>query len=115
MAIAGLGVAHKRGVRIPEDLSVIGFDGTDLAAYVHPPLTTVTTNPFGWGQAAARTLLSSVDRGDPAATPDVDLEPGRLEVRASTARVTPSTAGTARRRASGTSTSRKPTSRKEKR
>lgn len=115
MAIAGLGVAHRRGVRIPEDLSMIGFDGTDLAAHVHPPLTTVTTNPFGWGQSAARTLLTSVDRGDPAATPDVELEPGRLEVRASTARIRPSTAHTARRRASGTTTSRKPSSRKENR
>jgi DNA-binding LacI/PurR family transcriptional regulator len=85
MAIAGLSVAHNRGLRVPEDLSVTGFDGTELASHVHPALTTVTTNPLGWGQAAARTLLAVIERGTPRGIDDVVLDPPRLEIRQSTA------------------------------
>lgn len=85
MAIAGLSVAHNRGLRVPDDLSVTGFDGTELASHVHPALTTVTTNPFGWGQAAARTLLAVIERGTPRGIDDVVLDPPRLEIRQSTA------------------------------
>lgn len=85
MAIAGIGVAHNRGLRVPRDLSVTGFDGTELASHVHPPLTTVVSSPFAWGQAAARSLLAVTDRGalDVA---DIDLAPARLDMRSSTAR-----------------------------
>lgn len=86
MAIAGIGVAHNRGLNVPEDLSVTGFDGTELASHVHPPLTTITTNPFAWGQASATALLGRIRRAGPEAVEDVNLEPGRLEVRGSTAR-----------------------------
>jgi len=86
MAIAGLGVMHHRGLRVPDDMSVTGFDGTELASYVHPPLTTITTNPFAWGQAAATMLLGVIDPGAPTTIANVHLEPGRLEVRGSTAR-----------------------------
>ena len=86
MAIAGLGVAHNRGLRVPRDLSVTGFDGTELAEHVHPPLTTVVGNPFAWGQAAARSLLAVADRRTLGAPADVNLDPARLEVRRSTAR-----------------------------
>jgi DNA-binding LacI/PurR family transcriptional regulator len=85
MAIAGIGVAHSRGLRVPKDLSVTGFDGTELASHVHPALTTITTDPFGWGQAAARTLLQAAGRGHQGSIADVDLAPGQLEVRSSTA------------------------------
>ena len=85
MAIAGLSVAHNRGLRVPDDLSITGYDGTELASHVHPTLTTVQTNPFGWGQAAARTLLTVIERGTPLGIDDVVLDPPRLVVRESTA------------------------------
>jgi DNA-binding LacI/PurR family transcriptional regulator len=81
MAVAGMAVAQERGFAVPERLSITGFDDTELAAYTHPALTTVRTNAFGWGQAAARVLLDLV-AGDPAE--DTELAPGELVVRGST-------------------------------
>jgi len=84
MAIAGLGVAQRLGINVPRDLSITGFDGSDVGAYLHPALTTVTTAAGDWGRAAAELLLRVVD--DPA-TPqtDVVLPPATLVIRDSTA------------------------------
>jgi len=82
MAVAGLSTAIGRGVLVPQELSVTGFDDSPVAAHLQPPLTTVRSDVVGWGAAAARALLALVD-GDPQ--PPVDLAPARLVVRASTA------------------------------
>ncbi len=81
MAIAGLAVARERGIEVPDTLSITGFDDTELAAHVRPPLTSVRTDPFDWGRAAARTLLDLIDGKGSA---DVDMPPAQLIVRAST-------------------------------
>ncbi len=82
MAIAGITVAHELGVRVPQDVSMTGFDDTELAAHVRPPLTTIRMDAVGWGRAAARTLLAAIE-GEEA--PDVELPPAQLVVRQSTA------------------------------
>ena len=82
MAVAGLGVALRSGFRVPDDLSITGFDGSDVAEYIHPSLTTVTTSVVEWGRAAAHLLLTSISGGD---VHNVALEPGRLVIRESTA------------------------------
>ncbi|WP_020573598.1 LacI family DNA-binding transcriptional regulator [Actinopolymorpha alba] len=82
MAIAGISAAQDLGLQVPGDLSVTGYDDTELAAHIHPALTTVRTNVFGWGQVAARALLSLID-GE--AVGDVKLEPAQLVARRSTA------------------------------
>jgi len=84
MAIAGLGVAQRLGLDVPRELSITGFDGSDVGEYVHPALTTVTTAVQDWGRAAAELLLRLVD--DPATSvADVTLPPARLVIRDSTA------------------------------
>ncbi|WP_203589752.1 LacI family DNA-binding transcriptional regulator [Streptomyces sp. SID13031] len=88
MAIAGMGAAQQAGLRVPEDLSVAGFDDSELAEFVHPGLTTVRADPYAFGEAAARTLNQLID-GDGllsgTAVPDVELPPARLIIRRSTA------------------------------
>ncbi len=58
MAAGVLAEAHRRGVVVPGLLSVAGFDDTDLAAVVWPPLTTVRQPVRAIGAAAADLLLA---------------------------------------------------------
>ncbi len=81
MAIAGLAVAAARGVGVPTQLSVVGYEDTELGAHLQPPLTTVSTDVIGWGRAAAKRLLELVDQQPPTDSP---LEPPQLVVRGST-------------------------------
>ncbi|WP_020392959.1 LacI family DNA-binding transcriptional regulator [Kribbella catacumbae] len=83
MAIAGLGAAQQAGLTVPDDLSVAGFDDSELAEFVHPGLTTVRADPYRFGEAAAQTLNQLID-GD-SGVPDVELPPARLIIRRSTA------------------------------
>ena len=53
MAIAGLAAGQQRGLRIPGDLSVVGFDDGEISAHLPVPLSTVRTDAYGWGRAAA--------------------------------------------------------------
>lgn len=82
MAIAGLGRAQQRGLRVPDDLSITGFDDVEIGRHVHPALTSVATDARGWGAAAARALLDAIGGASPEA---LTLPDPRLIVRASTA------------------------------
>jgi DNA-binding LacI/PurR family transcriptional regulator len=82
MAIAGMSVAHQRGLRLPDDLSVTGLDGSQIGTYVYPSLTTLKNDPTEWGLASAIALLRLIEEGD---AHNVALPPAELVVRASTA------------------------------
>jgi DNA-binding LacI/PurR family transcriptional regulator len=82
MAVAGLGVAQRLGLRVPQDLSITGFDDTELGRYIHPSLTSVATDARAWGSAAGRALLDALS-GAPAA--HVELAEPTLILRESTA------------------------------
>ncbi|WP_436535756.1 LacI family DNA-binding transcriptional regulator [Actinoplanes sp. HUAS TT8] len=82
MAIAGLAVAHEYGLAVPAQLSVTGFDDTELAGYVSPALTSVRTDPYLWGREAAQVLLDLIESGRAG---DVPVPAGQLMIRASTA------------------------------
>ena len=60
MAAAALGVARARGLVVPGDLSVVGFDDFPLAAHCSPPLTTVRVDYARFGETAAETLLAVI-------------------------------------------------------
>ncbi|GIH26283.1 LacI family transcriptional regulator [Acrocarpospora phusangensis] len=57
IALALMWVARERGLRVPEDLSVVGFDDTEIAAMTSPPLTTVRQPLREMGVVALRTAL----------------------------------------------------------
>ncbi len=61
MAAGVLAAAHSREIAVPAKLSVAGFDDTDLAKVVWPPLTTVRQPVHGLGAVAAELLLSLPD------------------------------------------------------
>jgi LacI family transcriptional regulator len=82
MAIGAYKAARERGVRVPEELSIVGFDDMQLAGHVQPPLTTVAQDKAGLGVAAARALLRQIAGAD--ATEHVTL-PIELIERGSTA------------------------------
>jgi len=86
MAIAGLGVAQRLGLRVPDDVSITGFDDTELARHIHPALTSVATDAREWGSAAARALLAALEGAAPV---HAELAAPRLVVRASTGRASP--------------------------
>ncbi|HWM07478.1 MAG TPA: LacI family DNA-binding transcriptional regulator [Actinophytocola sp.] len=81
MALSAIAVAAELGIRIPDDLSITGYDDTDLAGYVHPALTTVRADARGWGEVAARTLLELIEGH---AVADTALPPAELVLRRST-------------------------------
>ncbi|MBC7725965.1 MAG: LacI family DNA-binding transcriptional regulator [Burkholderiaceae bacterium] len=81
MAIAGMGVAQRDGLRVPEDLSVTGFDDSDVGRHINPSLTTVSTAAQVWGEAAATALLRVVSGEQ---IDHIELSPALLVVREST-------------------------------
>lgn len=57
-ALELLSVLHQRGIRVPEDLSVIGFDGIAAGAYAVPPLTTISQDMEAKARMAVEALFS---------------------------------------------------------
>ncbi|MGA3326981.1 MAG: LacI family DNA-binding transcriptional regulator [Terriglobia bacterium] len=83
-AIAAIRAIHEAGLRVPEDISVVGFDDIPSAAYCIPALTTVRQPLREMGEIAARTLLNRIE-DDETYLPEIVIEP-ELVVRQSTAR-----------------------------
>jgi LacI family transcriptional regulator, repressor for deo operon, udp, cdd, tsx, nupC, and nupG len=83
MAMGVMQVARRRGLRIPEQLSVVGFDDIRFASYLDPPLTTISQPMRSIGEGTVRLLLEILN-GNIAAPESVTL-PHTLVVRSSTA------------------------------
>jgi LacI family transcriptional regulator len=88
-ALVASRTAQRQGLRVPADLSIVGFADLEMARYGNPPLTTIA-QPFAeLGSAAVRSLLAAserLDRQEKAETVEV-LLPNHLVVRESTAPV----------------------------
>ncbi|MFD9977400.1 LacI family DNA-binding transcriptional regulator [Streptomyces sp. NPDC059017] len=83
MALGAIRAARQRGLEVPDDISVVGFDDSPLIAFTDPPLTTVRKPVPAMGQAAVRTLLEEIG-GTPAPHSEFVFMP-ELVVRGSTA------------------------------
>ncbi|WP_327187314.1 substrate-binding domain-containing protein [Streptomyces sp. NBC_01334] len=75
------------GLRIPQDVAVVGFDDVELASYTCPALTTNHQPMREMGEAAARLLLDHVRRS-PEAAPSRTI-PTSLVIRSSTLQPSP--------------------------
>lgn len=81
-AIGGLKTIRTHGLKVPDDISLVGFDDLPLTLYVDPPLTTVRQPKYDMGRLAMQVLLKLIAGVD--AEQDVKVT-GKLIVRQSTA------------------------------
>ncbi len=85
MAVGAIRALREAGRRVPDDVSIMGFDDMPLASYCDPPLTTMRQDLARIGREAARLLVREVDRPEAACCEHLSL-PAELVVRGSTAR-----------------------------
>ncbi len=81
MAIGARLALYRRGIRVPDDVSIIGFDDQPPSAYVTPPLTTVRQPAFQMGSESAHAMLRLLS----GASTNVPEFKGELIIRESTA------------------------------
>ena len=94
-AIGSIRAFQDAGLRVPEDISVVGFDDIRIAVHNNPSLTTVRQPLQKMGEIAARTLLNRIEEHEDW-VPEIAIEP-EFVVRNSTARA-PALAGGSRDR-----------------
>ena len=90
MALGLLRALHERGRRVPEDISVVGFDDVPEAAFYWPALTTVSQDFSELGRRALALAVAAL-RGEPEAS--LELIQPTLEVRSSTSAPSPGAIG----------------------
>ncbi len=66
IAIGALSVAYKEGIKVPDDLSIIGYDNLKVAEMSIPPLTTVAQPLYEMGKIATNMLFSMIKNGNTA-------------------------------------------------
>ena len=82
MAAAAVGVAHRMGLHIPADLSIVGFDDTQLATSIWPELTTIRQPIAEMARSAVALLQEQLRDGEIPEEPEHVL-PYQLVVRGS--------------------------------
>jgi len=83
IAVLAVRALRLLDLRIPDDISVAGFDDTDLTVYMDIPLTTVAQDTFEIGRRAAQLLIDQIENRQPPT--ENQLVPTQLRVRESTA------------------------------
>ena len=83
IALGCYAALRARGLRVPEDVSVVGYNGSRLCDDVNPPLTSIHVPKYDIGRRAADLLIEAVE--DRQAMPAMVLFPATLQVRESTA------------------------------
>lgn len=85
LALGALSALHRQGVRVPEEVAVIGFDGIGDSRFAVPPLTTVAVDRRRTAREAVNLLVRRLEGTGPAAPPPIAVEiPTSLVIRGST-------------------------------
>jgi LacI family transcriptional regulator len=90
MAIGAMRAIRRRGLAVPTDVSIVGFDDVAFAAYAEPPLTTVrqeTAEMGRWAVATVTERIKATHRGEDRRAADRRIVPVELTIRGSTAPV----------------------------
>ena len=82
MAAGAIHACQSAGLRVPDDVAVVGYDDRDLMGLVHPSLTTITLPCYEMGQASAKLLLDVLE--NKAENSEEIKIRGQLLIRAST-------------------------------
>ncbi|MNS19748.1 Ribose operon repressor [compost metagenome] len=89
MAMGVISAAHRAGLQIPRDLSLVGYDNVALAQYMSPPLTTINQPKEELGRLAVTRLLARIN-GEQIDNRMITVDPD-LVIRDSCAPLSPST------------------------
>lgn len=93
MALGGIQQAQRMGLSVPRDLSIVGYDDSQMMEFTDPPLTTVRQKVLEMSEVVVQALLAQI-RGDETPPPELVFRP-ELVVRGSTARVPAASRATA--------------------
>jgi alanine racemase len=85
MALGAIRAVRQRGLQVPTDVSVVGYDDSPLIAFTDPPLTTLRQPVRAMAVAAVRALVDEI-KGHPAPNSEYIFRP-ELVVRGSTGQV----------------------------
>jgi LacI family transcriptional regulator len=77
-ALGAMAAIRDAGLRMPEDVSLVGFDDIASAAYQYPPLTTVRQPLYEMGQRAAEALVARLEAPESKAPRTISLEPSLI-------------------------------------
>ena len=75
LALGALFECQRRGIRVPEDLSIVGFNDLEYSAVAFPSLTTVATPRYRIGERAAKIVLEII-RGSGERPPELCIDLG---------------------------------------
>jgi len=64
VAFGAMDAIKKKGMKIPQDIALVGFDNVSLSEYVDPPLTTIDLPGFDIGKNAANLLINIIERNE---------------------------------------------------
>lgn len=90
LAAGAFQALNRRGIRVPEEISVIGLDGSQFGEMLYPALTTIAIDPMNIGREDVRNLIKRIppgrcpapegrDLGEASGTEDLLLKPELLE------------------------------------
>jgi len=87
MAIGAMDAIREAGLRVPEDISVMGFDNREVSSFVWPKLTTAEIDLNGIGYAAAQMAVQQLRAGNKEEQTANVVIPGRLVIRDTVAKI----------------------------
>jgi len=86
LAIGSIHAAKKAGLKIPDDISIVGFDDIMSSSYIEVPLTTVLQPKFEIGKLSAQLLIERINKSDSKFIQQIVLKP-ELVVRETVAKI----------------------------